>query len=505
MSRLRLNTDYAFFQKVIPVLGVFGVFGHLAFYFILRFGFEYWESWQLRIMAALFYSVLIFFPKDKPLSVRQKAFFEMALVATLPVMFSILFLKNGGNVYWYSSLVFSGLLYGLLTKPYYYVWVYPVSVCLTAFWFSLNHPEGHHLVAKGFQAQLVAYFLGLVTSGIKTAMEISHEKIMVAKMALAKAENDLVTAEMTRNAYEELKKREELIRLFVRPSLVEEIHAGKDPSKSEPVIRNLSIMFCDIRDFTKLTETLTPYERQMFLNQYFSMMTRPIVQNGGEVDKIMGDCVMSVFPDGEKAVNAAVAMRIELHKFNETMFAAQSPMIRNGIGIAKGEVMQGNFGSFEKLDRTVIGEAVNIASRLESKTKMYNLEVVVTEDVIKDLSADARHFRWIDVVQVKGSSRNIRLYEIYGHQPPEVRQYKDETRELLEKALTIYFQKGFRDASRLFRAMLEKVPPHTLKSGNLMDEILNYYIAHCDAWINNPNGTWEEIQRWDGVHVFTEK
>jgi hypothetical protein len=106
---------------------------------------------------------------------------------------------------------------------------------------------------------------------------------------------------------------------------------------------------------------------------------------------------------------------------------------------------------------------------------------------------------------VKGSSRNIRLYEIYGHQPPEVRQYKDETRELLEKALTIYFQKGFRDASRLFRAMLEKVPPHTLKSGDLMDEILHYYIAHCDAWIKNPNGTWEEIQRWDGVHVFTEK
>jgi adenylate cyclase len=296
-----------------------------------------------------------------------------------------------------------------------------------------------------------------------------------------------------------------LIRLYVRPSLVEEIRAGKDPSKSEPVIRNLSIMFCDIRDFTKLTETLTPYERQMFLNQYFSMMTRPIVDNGGEVDKIMGDCVMSVFPDGDKAVKAAISMRLELHKFNETMFAAQSPMIRNGIGIAKGEVMQGNFGSFEKLDRTVIGEAVNIASRLESKTKMYNLEVVVTEDVIKDLAPGTQHYRWIDVVQVKGSSRNIRLYEVYGHQPAEVRQYKDDTRELLEKALTIYFQKGFRDAARLFRAMLEQVPPHRLKTHNLMDEILHYYIAHCNAWINNPKGTWEEIQRWDGVHVFTEK
>src|SRR5688500_16962067 len=136
MRRLRPNTDYAFFQKVIPLLGVFGVFGHVVYYFILRFGFGYWESWQLRLTAALFYMFLIFYPKDKPLSVPQKAFFDTALVATLPVMFTIFFLKNGGNVYWYSSLVFSGLLYGLLTKPHYYVLAYPVSVCLTTIWFS---------------------------------------------------------------------------------------------------------------------------------------------------------------------------------------------------------------------------------------------------------------------------------------------------------------------------------------------------------------------------------
>jgi class 3 adenylate cyclase len=505
MGKFRFNTDYSFFQKVIPLLGMFGIFGHVSFYFILKHGFDYWESWPLRFAAALLHAAFVFFPREKQLTLAHKAYFETAIALTLPALFTITFLKNGCNVYWYSSLVFAGLLHGLLTKPFLYVWTFPAAAGLATWFFASSHPDSHALIMQSLQAQLVAFFLGAITNGIKTTMEITHEKIMVTRMALAKAENDLVTAEMTRNAYEELKKREELIRIYVRPSLVEEIRAGKDPSKSEPVIRNLSIMFCDIRDFTKLTETLTPYERQMFLNQYFSMMTRPIVENGGEVDKIMGDCVMSVFPDGCKAVQAAIAMRLELHKFNEAMFAAQSPMIRNGIGIAKGEVMQGNFGSFEKLDRTVIGEAVNIASRLESKTKMYNLEVVVTEDVIKDLPAEAKHYRWIDVVQVKGSSRNIKLYEVYGHQPPEVRQYKDDTRELLEKALTIYFQKGFRDASRLFRAMLERVPPHRLKSEDLMDEILNYYIAHCDAWINNPKGTWEEIQRWDGVHVFTEK
>jgi class 3 adenylate cyclase len=336
-------------------------------------------------------------------------------------------------------------------------------------------------------------------------LENYHRRITEAKVALAKADEEKAKAAEIAKAYADLKEREELIRIYVRPSLVDEIHAGLDPSKSPPVIRNLSIMFCDIRDFTRLTEVLTPYERQAFLNQYFTMMTHPIVKNGGEVDKIMGDCVMGVFPDGAAAVQAAIDMRLELQKFNEGMYRAGSPKIRNGIGIAKGEVMQGNFGSFEKLDRTVIGEAVNIAARLEAKTKMYNLEVVVTEDVIQDLAPGAEHYRWIDVVQVKGSTRHLKLYEVYGHQPIEVRQFKDDTRDLLEKALTIYFQKGFKDAARLFRAMLERVPPHRLAPNDLMDNILRYYIAHCDAWMKDRDGTWEAIERWEGVHVFYEK
>lgn len=219
------------------------------------------------------------------------------------------------------------------------------------------------------------------------------------------------------------------------------------------------------------------------------MMTHPIVQNGGEVDKIMGDYVMGLFPDGDCAVRAAVDMRLQLQEFNQKQFVLGQPKVRNGIGIAKGEVMLGNFGSYEKLDRTVIGEAVNIAARLESKTKMYNLEVVVTEDVICDLKQGSTHYRWIDVVQVMGSSRHLKIYEVYGHQPEEVRKYKDETRVLLEKALTIYFRKGFRDAQRLFRAMREQVPPHRHLPNDLMDNILRYYISHCDAWINDPSGS----------------
>ncbi len=505
MLKRFFNTDYHFIQKSFPLLAALGAFGHILFYCILQFAFGYWESWQLRLAGAVIYGSFILLPKDRTLGFGQKAYFELASAVTLPAYFTLMFLANGCNVYWFSSIVFAGLLHGLFSKPYIFLWSYPAAAVCATILYSHRHPGADDLIRQNIQGQLVAYFLGIVATGIKTGMEISHEKIVAARLALAKAESDLIRANETRKAYEELKKREELIRIYVRPSLVDEIRAGKDPSTFQPVLRNLSIMFCDIREFTRLTEVLSPYEKQTFLNQYFSMMTHPIVNNGGEVDKIMGDCVMGLFPDGAAAVQAAIDMRLELQKFNEGMFRVGSPMIRNGIGIAKGEVMQGNFGSYEKLDRTVIGEAVNIASRLESKTKMYNLEVVVTEDVIKDLRPGTEHYRWIDLVQVKGSTRHLKLYEIYGHQPEEVRRFKDDTRDLLEKALTIYFQKGFRDASRLFRAMLEQVPPHRLIPNDLMDNLLKYYIAHCDAWIHDRNGAWEQIEKWEGVHIFYEK
>jgi adenylate cyclase len=223
------------------------------------------------------------------------------------------------------------------------------------------------------------------------------------------------------------------------------------------------------------------------------------------VDKIIGDCVMGLFPDGKSAVRAATAMRLRLQQFNRDMYARGKPVVRNGIGIAKGEVLMGNFGSFEKLDRTVIGEPVNIAARLEAKTKMYNLEVVATEEIIRDLGAEATHCRWIDQVRVKGSSRSLKLYEIYGHQPEPVRRYKDASRELMGKALDVYFRKGFRDAGRMFRALQEQVPAHLLHAGERMDDLLAYYLAHCEAWSRAAGESWEAIERWDGVHAFQDK
>lgn len=496
------NSDYGFIQKVIPILGYFGVAGHIGFYPVLRYAFGYWESWELRLTAAAGYLVFIFYPRERKLGSAHKAFFEFTNALALPGLFSFLFLMNGINVYWYASLVFAGLLHGMVSKPLVYLWAFPVSSGL-AMWAFLNaHPDSDPIAVESLKAYLIAYFLGLVATGMKTGMEISHEKILSTTMALAKAENELLRAEDTAKAYEALKKREELIRIFIRPSLVEEIRLGKDPSDFQPILRKLSIMFCDIRDFTGLTEVLTPAQKQSLLNEYFTLMTGPIHKHGGEVDKIMGDCVMGIFPDGLAAAGAALGMRRHLGEFNARLALAGMPPIRNGFGIAQGEVMQGNFGSREKLDRTVIGDAVNIASRLESKTKLYGVDIVVTEDVIRDLPPEAGHFRWIDVVQVKGSTRHQKVHELYGHQDAAMRAWKRASREELEDAIRCYFEKRFAEALGRFQKLARRIPA---QSAGSYDKLPAYYIDRCGTWLGNGPELEARLQAWEGVHVFTEK
>ncbi len=475
------------------------------FFYCVETSRGFWDSALLQLVVILCTTSLFFVDWKEAKRGINIIHWEAVLMMVFPVKSAIIFLQNRGDPAHAQSMMLMFMALGIFTK----VWMIPVhalaGVGMTATGFFILNGWDGELFAGTLYALIVACFSGTLSAGVMLMLERYHRGMTEVKVAMAKAEDERLKNIELGKANEELRKREELIRIFVRPSLVDEIHAGKDPSKFLPVLRNLTIMFCDIRDFTRLTEILSPYEKQNFLNHYFSIMTLPIIKNGGEVDKIIGDSLMGVFPDGANAVQAALAMRLELQKFNAGMYAAGSPKIRNGIGIAKGEVMQGNFGSFEKMDRTVIGEAVNIASRIESKTKLYNLEIVVTEDVIKDLPPGSRHYRWIDIVQLKGSTRRLKLYEIYGHQPAEVLHYKDGTRDLLEKALTIYFRKGFKDAMRLFQAMLEKVPPHRLIPADLMDNILRYYIAHCEAWISDGSGAWEQIEKWNGVHVFNDK
>jgi class 3 adenylate cyclase len=499
------HLDYEMTQAYLRYAAGLAGLGYLSYHFI-EASMGYRECWPLRIACVLIPVPILFFPRQGKMHWARILYWEFTGCFLLPFAQTYLALLNKPDAYWANSLLLSGLFLGLLTKP---LWFIPQLAIGTMAAYGLHTvlrgaPDSETLkTLLGLQAN--ACLAGVLALAIQTGIQAFHRRGRALAEANVRAEEAKKNEEEIRAANAELRRRETVITRFLRPSLFEELANGKDPTEFEPVEKDLGILFCDIRDFTHLTEILGPRGKQTFLNQYFSMMTHSIVGNGGEVDKIMGDCVMGLFPDGRTAALAAVDMRLSLQDFNRKMFLEEKPKIRNGIGIAKGRVMMGNFGSYEKLDRTVIGEAVNIASRLESKTKMYNLEVVVTEDVIKDLDPAETHWRWIDVVQVKGSSRHLRIYEVYSHQPAEVRKYKDGSREMMEKALTIYFQKGFGDAIRIFNALLKEVPPHRHSPDDLMDPILNYYIDRCNAWVNDESGSLERLEKWQGVHIFHEK
>ena len=499
------NLDYGLTCAFMRICGVLCGLSYIAFHFSeAADGYRDWIP--LRIGAVLLSLLIVVWPSSGALGNWRPAFWEMATDLMLPAGQIFLFLMNPPNAYWITSNTFWALFMGLATKP---AWL-PLHLIVgqtlgwlgfTLIWGAADPLKLHVL----FDQQPAIWTSAFVGMGVKVALEIFHRRGLSVATANARVQEAEARAAELHAAYAELERRETVIKRFVRPSLFNELLQGKDPTRFAPLQRELAVMFCDLRDFTHLTEVLSAVEKQDFLNRYFSMMTGPIQESGGEVDKIIGDCVMGLFPDGRTAMEAAQGMRLRLQDFNRELYELGKPMIRNGIGIAKGEVLLGNFGSFEKLDRTVIGEAVNIASRLESKTKMYNLEVVVTEEIVRDMGPEARHCRWIDQVRVKGSSRCLKLYEFYGHQPEAVRKYKDESRGLMEKALNVYFHKGFRDAGRMFHSLKEQVPAHLLHSGEYMDDLLDYYIAHCEAWTKAARESWEAIERWDGVHAFQDK
>src|SRR5690606_8766258 len=150
----------------------------------------------------------------------------------------------------------------------------------------------------------------------------------------------------------------------------------------------VTVLFSDIRSFTSISENMDPRELLDFLNEYLSGMVESVLQHHGVVDKFIGDAIMAVFgapvPEPEDplhAVCAALAMREKLAKINEGFVERGLPEIRTGIGLHSGQVVAGNMGHSERMEYTVIGDTVNLASRLEGLTKELGCDVVISDDL----------------------------------------------------------------------------------------------------------------------------
>ena len=238
----------------------------------------------------------------------------------------------------------------------------------------------------------------------------------------------------------------------------------------DQVQKEMSVLFSDIRDFTSLSETMTPAENFQFINAYLSRMEPAITQNFGFIDKYIGDAIMALF-DGsaDDAVKAGIAMLEELNEYNISRNRPDCPPLQIGIGINTGSLMLGTVGGQSRMDSTVISDAVNLASRVENLTKEYGVSMLITQNTFIELN-DIYDLRLIDRVTVKGKSQMVTVYEVFAADPPELRQKKLETKTLFEQALVLYNSDRCVEATRFFSGCLQINPT---------DNVAQIYMQRC--------------------------
>lgn len=238
---------------------------------------------------------------------------------------------------------------------------------------------------------------------------------------------------------------------------------------------NMTILFSDIRDFTALSESLTPQETFRFINSYLKEMEPSIFQSRGFIDKYIGDAIMGIFPRcADDAINAALAMLKRLERLNAIRLAAGDPEIRIGIGLNTGLAMAGAVGGRHRVETTVISDAVNLAARLESLTKTYAVPILISEHVFYGLKDPDAHFiRFVDRVRVKGKEQPQSVYEVFDADPPRIRAAKKRAKAIFEEALAYYHCQNVEQASLLLQRHLSSCPA---------DSVAKVYIERCERF-----------------------
>ena len=244
---------------------------------------------------------------------------------------------------------------------------------------------------------------------------------------------------------------------YLSKDLLNQLIANPQSLKLGGEKKNLSILFSDIRGFTQLSESMSPEKLIDILNRYFTPMTEAVLTNKGMLDKYIGDAVMAFFnapvdvkDHAEAACRSALEMIEKLTIVNKELSLENINPIKIGIGINTADVVVGNMGSDSRFNYTVIGDGVNLASRVEGLTKNYGIDIIITEFTVAKISNNFI-YREIERVRVKGKEEVVLLYELM----PDINRSK-EIKKLYDKALNVYKREDFKEAELYFTQLIEK-------------------------------------------------
>jgi adenylate cyclase len=283
---------------------------------------------------------------------------------------------------------------------------------------------------------------------------------------------------------------------YMSPKIVDAITKNPDLLRLGGEDREMTVFFSDIVGFTSIAETMTPQELVKVLNEYLTEMSNVVFQYGGVVDKYIGDAIMAFWnapidqPDHAVLACLTALDQVEKLKDVQRRFAERKlPHIDFRVGINTGHMVVGNMGSLSRFDYTAMGDAVNMASRLEGANKPFHTRIMVSEFTYEKAKEQVE-VRPLDWLRVKGKSVPIQVYELAARKGALTPQQKKGF-DLYGEGLALYREKKFKKAIDSFKAVLQVLPD---------DGPSKAYLARCDNFIAFP-----PPPEWDGVYVMTTK
>lgn len=282
---------------------------------------------------------------------------------------------------------------------------------------------------------------------------------------------------------------------YVPTKLVNQLIAGGELATVGGQKKELTIFFSDIKNFTNISESMDPEELVMQMNDYFSAVSNTIIDNEGTLDKYIGDAVMAFWgapadnPNhAECACRSALVCQELIFNLSHKWRVEGKPVFTTRIGIHTGNAVVGNMGYEKRINYTVIGDSVNLASRLEGINKFYGTKIIISQDTYKQVK-DKFHTRMLDRITVKGKSHPVHIYELLAENG-KLNKSRVAYYRLYEEGLKCYFAQNWNKAIAYFKKMLSAKEE---KSAALM-------LERCEEFKKNP-----PPKDWNGVHEFLQK
>ncbi|MCX6171070.1 MAG: adenylate/guanylate cyclase domain-containing protein [Ignavibacteriales bacterium] len=303
-------------------------------------------------------------------------------------------------------------------------------------------------------------------------------------------------------AYHFLRERQQNVLIkgmfsqYVSKHVVNELLSNPEKLRLGGERKNVTVLFSDIAGFTSFAENKQPEELVSFINEYLNEMTEIVLANEGTLDKYLGDAVMAfwgapieVENHAYKACLSALQMQTKLAEMREKWSKSGEIPIRIRIGINSGDVIVGNIGGVKRFDYTVLGDDVNLASRLEGANKEYGTNIMIGEST-HEKCKDKILSRQLDVIRVKGKSKPTKVYELISVVGDKKAETAIEEMDLYFQAIDLYRQRSFDSAQDYFKRSFEKLGDYPSK----------VYMQRCEFYLKNPPS-----ENWDGVFEMKSK